>query len=600
MAGQPKPAFYAVVTVVVIALVAFAIWRLSPKPKADDPKDKLVLPSPSGKPTAEKKADGADAPTPVALTFDKFEIIPEQSLPAVTGQSDYNSLAKTGNTVQFSINTWAGWGPIILANEGFKPGKVWKTAKGNEFKVELVKIDDIVAMRDAYATGKIHIGWATLDMLPLLLETMVHRDGSPIDNRIMPRIYQQIDWSSGGDGIVVRDNIKTVADLKGKQIVLADNSPSKYFCLRMLVSGGVQPSEAKFVYTKEAFEAAVAFNARKELSAAVSWSPDIYNLTKVPGNRLLVTTAQANKIIADVWFARADFARDHDDIIESLVRGIFDAMEEMENETKEKVDAAKKRVAELMAAGYGMKAEETAAMLGDAHNTNWAENREFFLNKNNPTNFQRVWETAYTVYSHPQVKAIKNRPVPFDQVMDFSVIEKLGKEEKYRNQLDRSRITFAPLPTTGPDPEGPEIIGNKFYLRFSPNSADLFEKIVREKDGKKIEEYYDPNVDKVLEEIAKLVGGFGAARIIIEGHTDGSQKAYVQAADLPDLAVEVKKLSEKRAVAVKEALVQKYKFDSNQLSPRGLGWNRPADAANPNNHALNRRVEVRVYSAEKQ
>ncbi len=61
------------------------------------------------------------------------------------------------------------------------------------------------------------------------------------------------------------------------------------------------------------------------------------------GNKLLVTTAVANKLIADVWFARADFAKDHPEIIEGLVRGIFDAMEEL------KEDSAKQKVAELMA-----------------------------------------------------------------------------------------------------------------------------------------------------------------------------------------------------------------------------------------------------------
>ena len=40
----------------------------------------------------------------------------------------------------------------------------------------------------------------------------------------------------------------------------------------------------------------------------MSWAPDIYNLEKVKGNHLLVTTSTANKLIADVWFARADFA----------------------------------------------------------------------------------------------------------------------------------------------------------------------------------------------------------------------------------------------------------------------------------------------------
>ena len=53
---------------------------------------------------------------------------------------------------------------------------------------------------------------------------------------------------------------------------------------------------------------------------------------------MLVTTPTANKLIADIWFARADFAKDHPGIIEGLVRGIFDAMEEM----ADKEDAKKK------------------------------------------------------------------------------------------------------------------------------------------------------------------------------------------------------------------------------------------------------------------
>ena len=150
------------------------------------------------------------------------------------------------DTVRFALNVWAGWAPIILANNGFKPDKVWKTPDGKEFKVELVLIDDPVAMRDAYAAGEVHIGWATLDMVPLFMEGFVDSSGKPKDTRVMPRIYQQIDWSNGGDGIIVRENIKTVSDLRGKKIALAQNSPSHYFLLNMLVRGGVQPSEAGY------------------------------------------------------------------------------------------------------------------------------------------------------------------------------------------------------------------------------------------------------------------------------------------------------------------------------------------------------------------
>ena len=46
-------------------------------------------------------------------------------------------------------------------------------------------------------------------------------------------------------------------------------------------------------------------------------------------------------------------------------------------------------------------------------------------------------------------------------------------------------------------------------------------------NGKAVEELYDPNVDNVLEEIAKLAGQFGSGRIIIEGHTDSSMKGQV-------------------------------------------------------------------------
>ena len=67
-------------------------------------------------------------------------------------------------------------------------------------------------------------------MLPLFLE------GLRKDSRVMPRVYQQVDWSNGGDGIVVRDTIKTMADLRGKTIVLAQNSPSHYFVLNALIN----------------------------------------------------------------------------------------------------------------------------------------------------------------------------------------------------------------------------------------------------------------------------------------------------------------------------------------------------------------------------
>ena len=94
-----------------------------------------------------------------------------------------------------------------------------------------------------------------------------------------------------------------------------------------------------------------------------------------------------------------------------------------------------------MAAGYSIPEGDALGMLGDAHSTNYAENREFFLNQNNPTNFERTWNTAYFLYK--KIGAVTEQ-TPFDQVMDFSIIQKLGAEPKYASQKNEYDVQFAP------------------------------------------------------------------------------------------------------------------------------------------------------------
>src|SRR5213596_873207 len=568
--GQPRPAFYVAALLVVLGLVGLALWRYGAIGPRGDQAGQIS--------TEELKQmkGGPEAPDSSGITTGKeYKYVAAAKLPEVKCISTYKTMAD--RTVSFAINVWAGWSPIIFANNGFKPGKVWKSPDGKDFKLELVLIDDPIAMRDAFAAGNLHVGWATLDMVPLFLE------GLRKDSRVMPRIYQQVDWSNGGDGIVVRDTIKTMADLRGKTIVLAQNSPSHFFILNALINAGVQPAEVEFKFTQDAFQAAAAFNADKRLAGVVSWAPDIYNLEKVKGNKMLVTTSTANKLIADVWFARADFAKDNPDIMEGIARGVFDAMEEL------KAQDAKQKVSRLMAAGYSIPESDALGMLGDAHSTNYAEIRDFFLNQNNPTNFERTWSTAYFLYK--KINAVTEQ-TPFDQVMDFTIIQKLGSEPKYASQKNEYDIHFAPASAGSIQGEKDEILTKTVVIHFFPNSWDLMKKITRTGEGKEVEELYDPNVAFIVEEVGKLAGQFGAARIVIEGHTDGSMRGQVPKSLVQDLSLS-------RANSVKEALVRKFSsLQPNQFSTAGIGWDRPADPSDPENGAKNRRVEIKVYPAE--
>jgi NitT/TauT family transport system substrate-binding protein len=575
--GKPKPGFYVAVAVVVIGLLAFAMSRCGGK-KDDGQRaadgQKIDLKDIKG----QTGAPGGTAEDPAGTgitTVSEYSFEPAAKLDAVPASSEYKALGKD-RVVRMAINVWAGWAPIIYANGGKGPGKVWKDADGKDFQLELVLIDNPVNMGNTFAAGEVHLGWATVDMLPLIVQRLTR------DARTMPRVFQQIDWSNGGDGIVARADIKQVSDLRGKKVVLAQNSPSHYLLLNVLLNSGVQPSEVQMEFTQDAFQAAAAFNSRKEFAAVVTWAPDIYKLAEVPGNRMLINTLQANKLIADVWFSRADFARDNPAIIEGLVRGIFDAMVDL------KTDANKLKAGDLMDEVYDLPKGTGNSMYADAHQTNYAENRDFFLNQNNPTNFERTYNTAFLLYK--AIRVVDNK-VPFDKIVDFSVLRKLGAEPKYAEQKNEYQIKFTPVSSDAINVES-AVLTKTVVINFFPNSFDPFVQVDAQAGGGKVP--YDPNAKHTVEEIAKLAGQFGAARIQIEGHADSSMRAH--GAD-PGL---VRELSLNRANAVKEALARDFNLDPNQFVVAGFGWDKPADPADPNNQAKNRRVEVKVIPAEAQ
>jgi NitT/TauT family transport system substrate-binding protein len=570
-AGKPKPAFFIAVLVVVAGLVGMAFWRCTKKKESEN------------KPTAGSNIDIKDLQKPAenpdqsggVTTVKEYTFEPAKTLPKLD-TADLKPLGKD-RTVKFAINVWAGWAPIIYANGGMAAKKVWKDAKGQDFKVELKLVDDPVKMSSLVAAGELHVGWATVDMLPLIVQRLDK------DKRSMPRVFQQVDWSNGGDGIVARENIASVNDLRGKTIALAQQSPSHFFILNVLLNAGVQPWEVEMKFTADAFQAAAAYKANPDIAACVTWAPDIYTLTEdakgqpIKGNKLLISTKTANKLIADVWFARADFAEANPDIIEGLVRGILDATTELGADDK------KKLVAPMLDTAYNLPPGTGESMLGDAHWANYAENADFFLNQNNPTNFERTYNTAYLLYK--AVNQTTEGKVPYDQIMDFRVIKKLGSEEKYSSQKNEYQFQFTPTSSEAVNVES-AVLTKTVVINFFPNSFDLTKQV----DGRP----YDPNVTFTIEEIGKLAGQFGAARIQIEGHTDASMRGVA------DERL-VRELSLQRANSVKQAILNKFpKLDQNQFVAAGFGWDKPADKNDPDNHAKNRRVEVKVIPAEAQ
>jgi hypothetical protein len=244
-------------------------------------------------------------------------------------------------------------------------------------------------------------------------------------------------------------------------------------------------------------------------------------------------------------------------------------------------------VAQWVADAYGMKPEDIKGMMGDAHSTNFGENVQFFMNQSNPTNFERTWKNASLVYR--ELGRI-DAPVDFDRVMDFTIIKDLEAKGTFANQKDESKTSFTPQSYEKVRAEAP-ILTQTIRINFFPNSSNLHEP-GRDEFGNVIKEkLYDPSVDATLERVARLAGQFEKCVIIVEGHADNSMKGRV-----PYEAV--KQLSTERADAVRKALINKYKFDPNKFVIEGKGWDVPANPDDPQNQALNRRVEIKVVPPE--
>jgi NitT/TauT family transport system substrate-binding protein len=526
------------------------------------------------------KAKTVNVDVPLLAGTNPANLVERSGIPAVTGVGQYKKEMRDGKmVVEFPINVWPGWAPIIVANGGLDPNDQSIFAKKYGFYVHLAVVDDPVKARDLFASGQSHILWGTLDMIALFAPELVK------DPRTVPVVCQQIDFSGGGDGVVARGAIHNINDLrmingKRKKVVLAQNSPSHYLIMSLLIDAGIDPGDLDFKWAADAPSAAKIFVQDPTFDAFVGWSPDIYNITdKLKDTRLVVTTGTANHLIADVWAVRNDFYKENPKIVANLVRGIFEGMD--------MVRANPNQAAQALATAFKLELKDCQSMVGkdggvaegDAHLTNYRENSKFFLDPFNPANFEVVWKSASTIYK--SLGTISSE-VPAAKVKAYQVLA--GMADEYKTVRDLSQPTFKPEALMKMSPEAGigSVLTKAVMVSFKPNEALL-------------DTNYDETIPGTLEEIGKLAGKFGNAYIIIEGNTDASKKGLVPS----DL---VRQLSYERADSVRKAIMEKYNFDPNKFKVVGNGWDNPlpgcTDPSNQEHNKKNRRVEVKVFPLE--
>ncbi len=459
------------------------------------------------------------------------------------------------NTIGVGVVTWGGYAGGQYWNKGFAANTESRFFKENGFKVDFKILDDPTASRNAWKNDEVQLLWATIDALPTEMPGLAAYD---------PVVVFQADWSRGGDAIVVRRGITSVSDLRGKQIAVAEMSPSHSFLIWLLSAAGMTTNDVKIVGVPSPVEAADAFKANN-VDAAVVWSPfDEECVQKVPGARVLQSTRNASNIIADVFIAKRKWVEANRDKVQQLYDGWMKGAAEINRSASAKQEAA----AILADAFDGFTKDDAIKAIDNVRLCTHGDNVNFFgLNR---ANFKGVsGEDLYSrmTKEYRNVGVLKSSDVVpgWSKAAWFSTVERSslsGTEHAAEGQK-----TFASISES--EAKGKEAVATK-RVSISFRSGEFM---------------LDDNSKYIVDnEMVPIAKAFANNRIRVEGNTDNVGNAAANVA-----------LSKKRAQAVIDYLVKEYGMPRSRFVAIGNGPDNPvADNGSEDGRRKNRRTDFEL------
>lgn len=456
-----------------------------------------------------------------------------------------------------ALNTWVGFAPGVYFNEGFEPTQNSRFYKEFGIAVQFVKMDNFDDSRNAWKNDQVDVICNTADVLSIEM---------PGFTSLKPKVFMQIDWSRGGDKIVVRPGINTVADLKGKKIALAVGSPSQTLIINAIESGGVSWNDIKdgISTMTTALQAAEAFKSGN-VDAAIVWAPDDEDCIKAfPGSKVLISTEKARNAISDVFYAKEDVIKSRRQDFELFVTGWLKAAAEINTSNESKMKAQK-----LMSAAF--QVPEIVMNLNYARFTTYGDNLNFF--GLSPTNCNCVkGEDLYSrmARAFDKIGLISGTVPPWRDISDITILQAISSYFSGPANDAEADVTFT-KPTKQLE-KADAIATKRITINFASGSSTLND------DAKYI-------IDKECAPIARSMSGY---RIRIEGNTDNIGSDQI---NIP--------LSRNRAIAVKNYLSQQYGFDINRFIVVGNGSTNPvADNSTNEGRAANRRTDFELVKEE--
>ena len=254
---------------------------------------------------------------------------------------------------KISHTTWVGYGPLYLARD-------LGIFKEEGVEVELITMEETTLRTAALMGGQVDGSAGTADEYPLYM-----REDSCL------RYVLALDESAGGDGIVAINEIKSVADLKGRKVAFNESSVSQFWLNVLLKEAGLSQDDIEMV-NMTATDAGTAFVA-EQVDAAVTWEPHLTAGKNSAHGHLLIDSSASPGVIIDIIVVRCEVAEKRADDIRAIVRGWNRAIEYWK-ENPEEANA-------IMAKGVGGWLEDPAEFAATLEGVNFidaATNKIYF------------------------------------------------------------------------------------------------------------------------------------------------------------------------------------------------------------------------------
>src|SRR3954453_20505145 len=207
----------------------------------------------------------------------------------------------TAAPIRMAFSTWNGYIGIVI---GVKEGLFDKAG----VKVNYTVVEDPVQRFNALKSGN-------LDAIATTPDTFSRTNA----NGIKTVQVLGLDASKGGDGIVAKNEIRSPADLKARQVGVGAGSTSQWFLAYVLDQNGMSLDDVKQVDMTSG-DAGSAFAAGR-IPAAVTWEPWLSKAQKNPNGHVVVSSEKYPTIITDQVAFAPDFAKQHPESVRRFIKG---------------------------------------------------------------------------------------------------------------------------------------------------------------------------------------------------------------------------------------------------------------------------------------